>query len=265
MAGKDRIPIFRERLTDLRKKELKMTQEEFAEHIGIARPTVGLYESGERIPDVGVLAKIARTCNKSADWLIGLSDVPEVDEIAQAASARYGLSNSSLESLEYMLELQGEEVYGMNIDYRSALNALLPTKQFILLLRYMEIAKASREYAKNKEEERAVLNDINCDTGKKPDGFESWPIEEQDAYREQEDVHALDSLRSVIEKTADIVEPIKAYHIAKKHRGVWLDAGEAVGHYARQAEKRLEEAISAYYDGRAEELDIFQRAGDPDA
>jgi len=278
MAGKDRIPIFRERLVSLRKKELKMTQEEFAEHVGIARPTVGLYESGERIPDVGVLAKIARACGKSADWLLGLSDVDEVDEVAQAAAARYGLNNSSLEALESLVAFQGEEVDGRNIDYRSALNALLPTKQFILLLRYMEFAKESREYAKREEEERRQAREqlssgaMNFETAPatSEDEIKTWSLEKQVAFRKQELDGFLAWIREggISRHTERLEGPIKrreAMDTAKNQCGAWLDAADATDHYAQQAAKWLDEAISAYYDGRSVELDIFQRDGDPDA
>jgi len=40
--------------------------------IGVARATVGFYESGERLPDALVLRKIAEACNVSADWVLGI-------------------------------------------------------------------------------------------------------------------------------------------------------------------------------------------------
>lgn len=49
-----------------------MTQQSFAEKVGLSRPTVGFYESGERLPDAERVYKI---CNKnciSSDWLLDL-------------------------------------------------------------------------------------------------------------------------------------------------------------------------------------------------
>ncbi|MCL2298807.1 MAG: helix-turn-helix domain-containing protein [Firmicutes bacterium] len=263
---------FRERFASLRGPG--QSQADFAEVLGISSANVGFYENGDRMPDAKTLSIIARVCDVSVDWLLCITEHPTASLEEREICDRCGLTESSLEALESLIDFQGEEVYGMNIDYRSALNALLPTKQFILLLRYMEFAKASHEYAKREEEEKKrrgpISNDISFDTGKNPDGFETWSIDRQNAYREQEAMKALengaiDDLRSVIQKTTDMFEPIKARNIAKKHRGVWLDADEAVDHYARQAAKWIEEAIFAYYDGKAEELNIFRMDGDPDA
>lgn len=69
--NKNKFPIFQERFRLLRGD---LTQEEFANKIGISRPTVGFYENGERMPDALVLKRIADTCDTSIDWLFGLSD-----------------------------------------------------------------------------------------------------------------------------------------------------------------------------------------------
>lgn len=66
-----RLPIFQERFKALRGN---MTQGQFAEKLGISRPTVGLYESGARIPDAEVLRNIAEKCNVTSDWLLGIED-----------------------------------------------------------------------------------------------------------------------------------------------------------------------------------------------
>lgn len=66
-----RLPIFRERFVKLR-GDLSMSQAQFAEYLGISRPTVGLYESGERIPDAKTLQNIALKCGVSADYLLGI-------------------------------------------------------------------------------------------------------------------------------------------------------------------------------------------------
>lgn len=55
-----RMPIFAERFAQLRGE---MTQAEFAEFLGISRPTVGFYENGVRLPDALLLCQIAEKCN----------------------------------------------------------------------------------------------------------------------------------------------------------------------------------------------------------
>jgi len=60
----------------------EMSQQEFAEKIGIARATVGFYENGERLPNAYVLKKIALTFNCSVDWLLGLiCDFTPINEL----------------------------------------------------------------------------------------------------------------------------------------------------------------------------------------
>lgn len=75
------------------------TQSEFAELLGISRPTVGFYESGERIPDAITLGRIARICDVSADWLLGLSNVKSVERNIQVAAATLGISGKAAENL----------------------------------------------------------------------------------------------------------------------------------------------------------------------
>jgi len=87
---------FAQRFSSLRSGK---TQSEFAELLGISRPTVGFYESGERIPDAITLGRIARICNVSADWLLGLSDVKSVERNIQVAAATLGISGKAAENL----------------------------------------------------------------------------------------------------------------------------------------------------------------------
>jgi transcriptional regulator with XRE-family HTH domain len=57
------------------RREKDMSQAQFAEFLGISRPTVGFYESGERSPDADTIKKICKKCAVSADWLLGLGGV----------------------------------------------------------------------------------------------------------------------------------------------------------------------------------------------
>ena len=68
---KDRTTEFAERFAKLR-MDLRMSQDKFADFLGISRPTVGFYENGKRQPDAFVLKQIAERCGVSADYLLGL-------------------------------------------------------------------------------------------------------------------------------------------------------------------------------------------------
>ena len=95
--GTSRLPVFQERFKVLRGK---MTQGQFAEKLGISRPTVGLYESGARIPDAEVLRDIAARCGVSADWLLGLSDTASPDITVQMVCRETGLSEVAIFNLQ---------------------------------------------------------------------------------------------------------------------------------------------------------------------
>ena len=84
-----RMKVFKERFNKLRGEK---SQEEFAEFLGISRPTVGFYENGSRLPDALTLSQIARKCNVSADWLLGLSDTRQYSGTLSDACNYTGLS-----------------------------------------------------------------------------------------------------------------------------------------------------------------------------
>lgn len=57
-----------ERIKKLR-KELDLTQQEFADRIGSKRNTIAKYESGDNSPSAAVVSLICRTFNVNETWL----------------------------------------------------------------------------------------------------------------------------------------------------------------------------------------------------
>ena len=57
-----------QRLKKLR-KSLDLTQQKFADRIGIARGNVGAYEVGKNAPSDAVISLICREFNVNEDWL----------------------------------------------------------------------------------------------------------------------------------------------------------------------------------------------------
>lgn len=94
---KDRFPIFKERFREL---QCEMSNTEFADFLGMSRQTVGFYLNGNRVPDIIGLEQIARKCNVSADWLIGLSNVKSFDGDVKSASNYLELSEDAVLSLK---------------------------------------------------------------------------------------------------------------------------------------------------------------------
>ncbi len=62
---------FGEKLKTLRKGQ-KLTQQQLADRLGVAKSIVSYYESGDRFPSYDVLVKIARTFHVTTDFLLDM-------------------------------------------------------------------------------------------------------------------------------------------------------------------------------------------------
>ena len=69
---------FGNRLKTLRKNQ-KMTQQQLAIRLGVAKSVISYYESGDRFPSYDVLTKIARTFHVTTDFLLGLERTRTLD------------------------------------------------------------------------------------------------------------------------------------------------------------------------------------------
>lgn len=93
-----------ERLKLLR-KALKLSQQEFADQLGIKRGTVANYEVGRNEPIDAVIALICRRFNVNEQWLrTGEGDMfPPQNRLDEIASITSDLFNSEPESFKYRL------------------------------------------------------------------------------------------------------------------------------------------------------------------
>lgn len=73
MKKEVRFPIFMERFNELKGD---MTQTNFGRKLGMSRATTSFYCNGDRVPDALGIAKIAKVCGVTSDWLLGLEDGP---------------------------------------------------------------------------------------------------------------------------------------------------------------------------------------------
>lgn len=71
------------------RKDADLTQEKFAERLGIKRNTVATYETGKSEPMDNIIVSICREFNVNREWLLtgkgDMYDVPE-DEVAAVVS-----------------------------------------------------------------------------------------------------------------------------------------------------------------------------------
>lgn len=70
------------RIKELR-KNLGLTQNQFAESLNISTVSISSYETGAKTPSLDMIINMAKTYNVSADWLIGLSEHKSLDDIPQ--------------------------------------------------------------------------------------------------------------------------------------------------------------------------------------
>ncbi|MCK8824105.1 helix-turn-helix domain-containing protein [Fuchsiella alkaliacetigena] len=64
---------FKDRLRKLR-KEKNIYQKELAKKIGVSEGAIGMYETGRRTPDKGILIELASFFDVSIDYLLGYAD-----------------------------------------------------------------------------------------------------------------------------------------------------------------------------------------------
>lgn len=69
---------FGEKLKKLRTSQ-KLTQQQLADRIGVAKSVISYYESGDRYPSYDVLVKIARIFHTTTDYLLGVSKECVID------------------------------------------------------------------------------------------------------------------------------------------------------------------------------------------
>ena len=99
-----------ERIKELR-RELKLTQQAFADRIGVKRNTIGQYEIGRNIPTDTVIALICREFNVNKEWLLtGKGEIfaPDASSEIEALSKKYHLSNAMQIFIEKLVNTSPE-------------------------------------------------------------------------------------------------------------------------------------------------------------
>lgn len=152
-----KCPEFSIRLNQLRGED---TIDAFSRKIGITRQTLGFYLSGDRVPDIVTLRRIAESCGVSADWLIGVSDSRSLDVTQRAIVDTTGLSEKALQNLtdnDWWCEQLGPDGatlrngYGYPLRFphdglsvASVVSALLEDKEFVQIIGNLSRHTSSR-------------------------------------------------------------------------------------------------------------------------
>lgn len=94
----DKDGIFQQRFREQYGK-LNITQQAFADALGVSRPTVMGWLDGKNIPDIISLKRMTELFNVSADYLLGISDTERPDVNLRAAVEYTGLSEKAVERI----------------------------------------------------------------------------------------------------------------------------------------------------------------------
>ena len=90
--------MFPRRLRELREAK-GISQLALTKEIDVTRSTIGLYESGDNVPDVKTLAKLSLYFNVPSDYLLCLHDSPSIDIDIQSIQVKLGISSAAIEKL----------------------------------------------------------------------------------------------------------------------------------------------------------------------
>lgn len=94
---------FGKRITALRENYGK-SQEEICSELGVTQQTLSRYEKGQRQASLDFVIRAAQYFNVSADYLLGLSRATAPDNFVQEVVNRYGITESTLKTLERLNE-----------------------------------------------------------------------------------------------------------------------------------------------------------------
>ena len=109
---------------------LGLTQQEFADRIGIKRNTIANYETGRNDPVDSVVSLICREFGVSEEWLrygTGEMFVPDSDSELEALVKKYGLSSADKVLIERYMSLKAdsrETIINFIIDAAASLKDL---------------------------------------------------------------------------------------------------------------------------------------------
>ena len=84
------------------RKQKNMTQEEMANCLGVTAPAVNKWENGNSLPDITLLAPIARLLDITLDTLLSFREElteEEINGIVQEVDSRFRLKNEAFEEV----------------------------------------------------------------------------------------------------------------------------------------------------------------------
>lgn len=259
MAGKrkeiNNNKVFLRRFRALVNQDPK-SLDELAKEFGASRQTVSKWLSGDSIPNIDALVKMAKLYNVSTDYLLGVSDTMSADVSVKAATEYTGLSEAAVEQLHMGLGdlKRGAHSLGVmeNLEVASALiqnsaftsminhlNGISAAKYMekILTTLYEQHIERDRSnnhirFAKKEDRDVVVANLIHVLAMKNP-----WVKDRiQENVEKMNDFALVRSVRQAL-SSAEQSNELHQFHAAKAFNG-YID--ELVKASEQRAEETLE-------------------------
>lgn len=105
--------------------EHNMSQTQLAKRVGTTNVTICRYINGERIPRIDVVSKIASVFNVSLDYLLGISESVDTENLTKNQDVDIAILMKSLYSLDGNTHLSKKQIEMIK-------TLLLANKDFIL-------------------------------------------------------------------------------------------------------------------------------------
>lgn len=101
-----------QRIKELRKQKLNLTQSSFAQRLGLSPNAIARYENGDRQPGNQTIVSICREFNVNHNWLVdgkGEPFLPEPTGLIDELKVQYNLSDTEIEILTNYLKLSNSQ------------------------------------------------------------------------------------------------------------------------------------------------------------
>ena len=149
-SKKNKEALFPSQLRELREKK-GISQATLARDLGVSKSTIGLYETGDTLPDAKTLHDLAVYFGVSADYLIGLSNVQSSNPSFRKICEITGLSEKACNNLmDIKHQIENDECHSLHRDANNVINFLLESedlydaiKLLSSMIQYMKDCKAA--------------------------------------------------------------------------------------------------------------------------
>lgn len=169
--------MFAQRLKELR-TERQLSQSDLASALNISNRTISMYEQENSEPNIEILIKIAKYFGVSADYLLGLTNVKEINPEVSFMSNYLGLSERTIKELhEYAFYSQKNNHIKQKLD---TLNLLFSPE--------CEILDHITDYINFSATHFKDFYDDNLDSIKPISSLELWDDKEKVGYSDDWDM-----------------------------------------------------------------------------